>query len=101
MPTGYPGLVEPSLDKVDLPHLHADIKKYNEAGVFTGTDFEWWQQFLSSFEDEYVSLPEPPPDCPLDEIFTLMQDPPPPSEANIPESILNLHSAQKRPSREV
>ena len=101
MPTGYPDLVEPSLDKVDLTHLRRDITKYKAAGVLDGADFEWWKHFLSSFEEEYGSIPDSPPDCPLDAIFTLLQDPPPPSEANVPKLITDLHSAQKKPSQEV
>ena len=30
MPTGYPSLVEPNLEKIDLPHLCTDIRKYKK-----------------------------------------------------------------------
>ena len=101
MPAGHPNLVRPSLDKVDLPHLCSDIKKYKEAGVLSDADIEWRDQFLASFE-EYGSVPEPTPAWPVDEISIFIDrvaasEPAP----VIPDIILKLHSTEKQPSREV
>ena len=100
MPADHPNLVKPSLDKVDLPHLCSDIKKYKEAGVFSSGDIEWWDQFLASFEQKYASIPEPAPAWPVDEISTFTEDCPPASEPApvIPDVILKLHSTEKQPS---
>ena len=103
MPAGHPNLVRPSLDKVDLPHLCSDIKKYKEGGVLSDADIEWWDQFLASFEEKYGSVPEPTPAWPVDEISTFIEDRPAASEPApvIPDIILKLHSTEKQPSREV
>ena len=103
MPAGHPNLVNPSLDKVDLPHLCSDIKKYKVAGVLSDADTEWWNQFLASFVQKYGSVPEHAPAWPVDEISAIVAKGSASSEPTpvIPDVILKLHSNEKQPSREV
>lgn len=57
-PPGIPRLVEPKMDKVDIPHLKKDIAKFNEAGVFRDEDNKWWELFLDSFMVKYGQVPD-------------------------------------------
>ena len=102
MPVGYPNLVNPTLDKIDFPHLCNDIKKYNEAGILRDDSFTWWQQFLSKFMKTYATIPDSQPAWPVNIISTFIKDPPPTnSESGIPTLITDLHAAQSKPLRKV
>ena len=65
VPSGIPELVEPSLLKIDLPHLILDIPKYERAGVFDSGVGEWWRSFLADFEAKYGKKPVLKPQWPL------------------------------------
>ena len=52
--------MKPNLEKIDLPHLKADIQKYEKAGVFTDGAYSYWQRFLDGFESTYGMLPAVP-----------------------------------------
>ena len=101
LPVGHPGLVNPTLDKVDFPHLCNDIRKYKEAGILRDDSFTWWQQFLSKFVETYGKTPDPLPVWPMNIISAYIQDPPTNSEPVISTVISNLHAAQNKPLREV
>ena len=100
MPTGYPELVEPKLEKLDLPHLRNDMRKYRGAGVL-GESYDWWQTFLATIEDDYGSLPVTLPEWIMDRISTYLKDPPPRADPVIPDKISEYHANQMKPSQEV
>ena len=50
-------MVEPCLNKVDLPRLKQDLPKYFSAGVFHDDARLWWEAFISSFESTYGATP--------------------------------------------
>lgn len=98
MPSGTPTCVCPKLEKVDLPHLEADIEKYNKAGVFEETEYQWWLQFLESFKRIYGQLPDEVPTWPLDVIpkvgcLKATNAPQPTTQAS--NRIEQLHSAER------
>ena len=101
LPIGSPNLVNPTLDKVDFPHLCNDIKKYKEVGILGDERFMWWQKFLSTFVKTYGTVPESLPVWPINEISTYIKDLPINNEPQIPTVITNLHAVHHKPLREV
>ena len=49
-------MVQPVVNKIDLPHLCKDIKKYSDAGVLNAESHKWWDDFLNTFKDVYGTV---------------------------------------------
>ena len=72
IPPGTPPLVARNLEKVDIPHLKTDIRKFNEAGVFSEEDIEWWMSFFDSFMLTYGQVSDQAPPWPDDGFTTAL-----------------------------
>ena len=48
-------IVDPSLQKIDLPHLTRDIERYHNVGVLPASEYLWWKEFLDSFEQNFTT----------------------------------------------
>ena len=94
---GYPSwcspLVEPKLEKIDVPHLKRDIRKFYEAGVFSDDDNEWWVLFFDSFMLKYGQVPDQAPPWPVDGFATALAPPTPPA-VQLSSRIEDLRNAE-------
>lgn len=48
LPGGSPSLVSPKMEKIDLPHIVSDSKKFQTSGVLCNEAGQWWNEFLES-----------------------------------------------------
>ena len=59
-PPGISELVVPSLDKIDLTRLKADIPKYHSTGAIDKGTLAFWKEFLENFEQLYGMVHDNP-----------------------------------------
>ena len=86
------------LEKVDLPHLCRDIKKYSDAGVLNAESDEWWDEFLKTFIDVYGTVNADLPPWPLDALRSAATLSFIAKEVSVPTVILNLHQSERHSS---
>ena len=67
-PEGIPALVQPTLDKQDIPQMKKDLPKYDAAGVYSPEAIQRWEKLLDDFPWKYGSLPECIPPWVVDEL---------------------------------
>ena len=91
--------MKPNLEKIDLPHLKADIQKYEKAGVFTDGAYSYWQRFLDEFESTYGMLPAVPVPWIVNDLPTVT--PILPTDVHVPVQISQLHQLQTQPQQQV
>ena len=68
LPEGAPTLVQPTLQKQDIPQMKKDLHKYDAAGVYTAEATQRWERLLAEFPTKYGELPEIEPPWIVDEI---------------------------------
>lgn len=88
-------MVQPALNKIDLPHLCKDIKKYSDAGVLNAESHKWWDDFLKTFKDVYGTVNADLPPWPLDALQSAAKPSSTTKEVSVPTVILNLHQSEK------
>ena len=88
-------MVQPALDKIDLPHLCKDIKKYNDAGVLNAERHTWWDEFLKTFKDAYGTVNADLPPWPLDALRSAAKSSSTTKEVSVPTVVLNHHQSEK------
>ena len=100
VPPGSPSLLAPKLDKLDFPHLQRDIKKFDDAGVFSIEDKSWWDTFLDSFMEKYGQIPTEIPPWPVDSFRTSGERPSLPLP-QVSTKLQDLHNAEQSTPPEV
>ena len=93
--------MQPVLEKIDLPHLCRDIKKYSDAGILNAESHEWWDEFLKTFKDVFGTVNADLPPWPLDALQSAAKPSSATKEVSVPTVILNLHQSEKEIPREV
>ena len=87
------------MNKIDLPLLSSDIKKYRKAEVFNDKTYKEWDQFLNGFKNTYAKLPLNPPQWPIDSLPA--SESPRDARVEISDNITSVHQSEIEPIQPV